>query len=99
VCHRSALPQELSVINALAAEYKDVWRELHPDEKNVFTVWDERTNARATNQGLRIDFMLCSRELQGKVANCQVNLQMPQDSRHGCALLASVTTLGHAEVE
>ena len=70
--------QELSLINSLAEEYVDAWRVQHADVGDVFTVWDERTNARASNKGLRIDYTLCSPDLHKKVADCQVKLDIPQ---------------------
>ena len=33
-----------------ACRYTDVWRKLHPDTGNVFTVWDEYTSARMRNE-------------------------------------------------
>jgi exonuclease III len=70
--------QELSLINSLAQEYTDAWRAQHADVTDVYTVWDERTNARAANKGLRIDYILCSPALHIKVTNCQVKLDIPQ---------------------
>jgi hypothetical protein len=70
--------QELSMINTLAQEYIDAWRTQHVDVDDVFTVWDERTNARAANKGLRIDYVLCSPGLHSKVTDCQVKLDIPQ---------------------
>lgn len=99
-------------MNSLAEDYTDSWRELHPKEANVFTVWDERTNARATNTGLRIDYTLCSRQLHNRVASCEVNLQLPQVriprcmlARSRCGMQAAVPRCRHragrccAEVE
>ena len=66
------------MMNTLAQEYVDAWRVRHADVDDVFTVWDERTNARASNKGLRIDYTLCSPDLHRKVAGCQVKLDIPQ---------------------
>ena len=41
---------EKELFDSLLAEFADVWRHLHPDAGNVFTVWDEKTNARAFNE-------------------------------------------------
>ena len=35
---------------SLLAEYTDIWRHLHPEEDNAFSVWDERTNKRPFNE-------------------------------------------------
>ena len=33
-----------------ACRYTDVWRRLHPDTEDAFTVWDEYTSARLSNE-------------------------------------------------
>eukprot|EP01025_Chloroclados_australasicus_P033104 TRINITY_DN33663_c0_g2_i1.p1 TRINITY_DN33663_c0_g2~~TRINITY_DN33663_c0_g2_i1.p1 ORF type:complete len:190 (-),score=25.10 TRINITY_DN33663_c0_g2_i1:204-773(-) len=55
----------------------DVWRERHPDVTNVYTVWSERTNARAANVGRRIDYVLCTADLAAKCTHCEVDLEQP----------------------
>lgn len=35
---------------SLLADYTDIWRHLHPEEDNAFSVWDERTNKRPFNE-------------------------------------------------
>lgn len=42
-------PDELSVMQQLLADYPDVWRRHHPQQEGVYTVWDEKTSARAFN--------------------------------------------------
>eukprot|EP00892_Ulva_mutabilis_P000637 jgi/Ulvmu1/10574/UM065_0028.1 len=70
--------EEVSVINNIATDLVDVWRQLHPDTADTFTVWNERTNARAYNRGLRIDYTMCSQGLRPHVVDCQVKLDLPQ---------------------
>ncbi|XP_074645688.1 DNA-(apurinic or apyrimidinic site) endonuclease 2-like [Tubulanus polymorphus] len=41
----------------------DTFRYFHPDRKNAFTCWCSMTNARLTNYGTRIDYVLADREL------------------------------------
>ena len=41
---------EKELFASLLTELTDVWRKLHPDTMTAFTVWDERTNARAFNE-------------------------------------------------
>lgn len=38
-------------MTALVRDYPDVWRHLHPDASDGFTVWNEKTSARAFNAG------------------------------------------------
>lgn len=41
---------EKEALQALLSDYTDIWRRLHPDVNNVFTVWDEKTSARVFNE-------------------------------------------------
>ncbi len=41
---------EKELFDSILAEFTDVWRKLHPDSVNAFTVWDEKTSARAFNE-------------------------------------------------
>lgn len=70
--------QEVGLINSLATDLVDVWRDLHPEATDTFTVWNERTNARASNRGLRIDYAMCSPSLKSQIIDCQVKLDLPQ---------------------
>uniref|UniRef100_A0A1D2AEL1 DNA-(apurinic or apyrimidinic site) endonuclease n=1 Tax=Auxenochlorella protothecoides TaxID=3075 RepID=A0A1D2AEL1_AUXPR len=68
-------PEELAALHALTegpAAYVDVWRRLHLGVADVYTVWDERTSARAFNRGLRIDYVLCTPGLLPSVVACEV---------------------------
>lgn len=68
----------------------DVWRRLHPGVTDVYTVWDERTSARAFNHGLRIDYVLCSPGLLPHVKACSVvstEVLPPKWSDHAALLL------------
>jgi exodeoxyribonuclease III len=54
------------------ARFADVWRRLHPNAEHVYTVWDEKTSARAFNEGLRIDYVLATPGLMERVVSCEV---------------------------
>ncbi|PNH08290.1 hypothetical protein TSOC_005178 [Tetrabaena socialis] len=41
--------RELAELHGLMAAYPDVWRRLHPGTEGVYSVWEERTSARAFN--------------------------------------------------
>ena len=41
---------EKELFDSILTEFTDVWRKLHPDSVNTFTVWDEKTSARAFNE-------------------------------------------------
>ena len=64
--------RELEVMRSITADYVDTFRHLHPDVSNQFTCWDERTNARASNRGSRIDYILVTRDLVDKVVSCEI---------------------------
>lgn len=42
----------------------DVCRSFHPDRAGMYTCWDQKLNARPGNFGSRIDYVLCSVEMQ-----------------------------------
>jgi exodeoxyribonuclease III len=64
--------EEMSLMRALTDDYVDCWRHLHPNVSNQFTVWEERTNARASNKGSRIDLVLVSKCLLDRVVSCEI---------------------------
>ena len=65
-------------LDSAAAPYVDVWREMHPQAKDAFTVWEERTEARVRNEGARIDYCICNRGLLPHVKGCGINYGMPR---------------------
>jgi len=42
-------PSELAALKQLLSSLTDMWRRLHLDTSDVYTVWNERTSARAFN--------------------------------------------------
>ncbi|KAF9888441.1 Class II abasic (AP) endonuclease [Aspergillus nanangensis] len=42
----------------------DICRSFHPDRKGMYTCWEQRINARPGNYGSRIDYVLCSLDMQ-----------------------------------
>lgn len=80
--------EELALLSALTSRYTDVWRRLHPNEDNQFTVWDEYTSARLSNEGCRIDYVLVSPGLLDKVVSCEhLYSTPPKWSDHAGVLL------------
>lgn len=55
----------------LSNGFKDVYRELYPD-KQEFTWWSYRMNARAKNIGWRIDYFIVSERLFPKVKDMKI---------------------------
>ncbi|KAL4447344.1 hypothetical protein ABPG77_007377 [Micractinium sp. CCAP 211/92] len=82
--------EEQAALKALTDSYTDVWRRLHPEESSTYTVWSEKTSARAFNQGLRIDYVLCTPGLLGRVVSCEIlssEVLPPKWSDHAGILL------------
>ena len=51
----------------LSAGFTDTFRYLHPDATGVYSWWSYRFNARKNNAGWRIDYILVSERIAGKV--------------------------------
>ncbi|KAE8148544.1 DNA lyase Apn2 [Aspergillus avenaceus] len=42
----------------------DICRSFHPDRRGMYTCWEQKINARPGNYGSRIDYVLCSLDMQ-----------------------------------
>lgn len=67
----------------LQTGWTDVWRSLHPDEKQ-FTYWDYFRMAFEHNRGIRIDHFLVTPDLKNRIASCEIDrapraLEKPSD--------------------
>ncbi|RAK76711.1 DNA-(apurinic or apyrimidinic site) lyase APN2 [Aspergillus fijiensis CBS 313.89] len=62
----------------------DICRSFHPERKGMYTCWEQRINARPGNYGARIDYVLCSLEMQDWFcdSNIQEGLMTMQGSDH-----------------
>lgn len=78
---------EKELFDSVLAMFTDVWRKLHPDTTNVFTVWDEKTSARAFNEGVRIDYALSSPGLMEHIVSCEILALPPKWSDHAALVL------------
>ena len=64
------LPLERAFLDKLVrAGYIDTFRYLHPDEKDQYSWWSYRMQARAKNIGWRIDYFFVSDELKDNIAD------------------------------
>ncbi|KAL4969986.1 DNA-(apurinic or apyrimidinic site) lyase APN2 [Aspergillus stella-maris] len=50
----------------------DICRSFHPDRKGMYTCWEQRINARPGNYGSRIDYVLCSLNMQDWFSNSNI---------------------------
>lgn len=72
------LPQERAWIDKVIDKgYLDIFRELHPNEKNAYSWWSQRTRARERNIGWRIDYFFISKELRKKVVSAEILADVP----------------------
>ncbi|CAG9854918.1 unnamed protein product [Phyllotreta striolata] len=53
----------------LNSGYVDVYRELYPDQKDVYSFWSYMSNARAKNIGWRLDYFLTSERIISRVCD------------------------------
>ena len=66
----------------------DMFRVYYPERKSAFTCWNQRTFARETNYGTRIDYILASRSLQCEFESCDI---MPtQEGSDHCPVIATM---------
>jgi len=62
------LPIERAWMDKLVKKgWIDIYRTLHPTEKDVYTYWDQKTRARERNVGWRIDYFFCTADIFTKV--------------------------------
>lgn len=54
----------------------DLGRHFYPDRKSMFTHWETRINARETNYGTRIDYILATPGLLPWVKTCEIQPQI-----------------------
>lgn len=56
----------------LAAGFTDTFRCLYPDQRDAYSWWSYRANARAKNVGWRIDYFLVSDRLRGNIKDAYI---------------------------
>lgn len=58
------LPIERAWMDKLVKKgWVDIYRTMNPNEKDVYTYWDQKSRARERNVGWRIDYFFCSPEI------------------------------------
>jgi exodeoxyribonuclease-3 len=50
-----AIAEEREWLDGFLSKYVDLYRHFHPDEKDVYSVWNQKTEARIHNEGLRLE--------------------------------------------
>lgn len=71
------LPEERQLFEALLGDrLVDVGRELDPANENLFTWWAPWRNLRARNIGWRLDYVLASKGVAARAAQCTVQAEV-----------------------
>ena len=66
-------PQERTkMTELLSSGFIDTFRHFHPDERDAYSWWSYRMNARAKNVGWRIDYFIVSEELAPRLASASI---------------------------
>ena len=69
--------QEREKFSRLLEEgFADTFRELYPDQKEAYSWWSYRFNARARNAGWRIDYFIVSQRLLDKVTDAAIRTEV-----------------------
>ncbi|XP_060575660.1 DNA-(apurinic or apyrimidinic site) endonuclease 2-like [Ruditapes philippinarum] len=68
--------------HTVGGKFVDTYRYFHPEKENAFTNWCTLTNARATNYGRRLDYILADIELATKCLTDASILQDVEGSDH-----------------
>lgn len=76
------LPQERAWMSRfLDLGFVDCFRHFHPNEREIYTWWDQRTRARVANRGWRIDYICVTRNLVPRLKGAAI-LDGQQGSDH-----------------
>ncbi len=57
------------ITKVIKNDFIDVWRNLNPNTKDVYTYWDIKTRARERNVGWRIDYFFADEKIVPKIKN------------------------------
>ena len=75
-------PQERSkMTELLASGLTDSFRHLYPDRRDVYSWWSYMGNARERNVGWRIDYFLVSGQIQNRIREAEIRMEV-QGSDH-----------------
>ncbi|KAI5062045.1 hypothetical protein GOP47_0022584 [Adiantum capillus-veneris] len=83
--------EELSFMDALFDEYVDLFRKFHPNDEDVFSVWNQKKEARIHNEGLRIDYAVCDQGFLPHVSSTDIIKMYPKNWSDHAAVLTTLT--------
>lgn len=79
---------ELAFIDAFFTQYVDLFRYFHPDAEGIFSVWNQKTEARIHNEGVRIDYAVCDKGFVSQVLSTDIVKMVPKTwSDHAAVVL------------
>lgn len=91
---KAFLECEIQALHAFTKNglFTDVFRRCHPMAHTSYTCFDERTNARAYNRGVRIDFVFVTAGLVPLVKQCSIvpGTTVPAKLSDHCALFLDI---------
>jgi exodeoxyribonuclease-3 len=68
------LPMERAWLDeAVAAQYVDTFRHLHPEARGAYSYWDMKTRARERNVGWRIDYIFVDAVMKKKISRAEIH--------------------------
>jgi exodeoxyribonuclease-3 len=71
-------PQERGkMTELLASGLTDSFRHLYPDRRDAYSWWSYMGNARERNVGWRIDYFLVSRQIQNRIREAAIRMEVP----------------------
>ncbi len=62
--------------NILSNGFTDTFRYKYPDQKDIYSWWSYRFNARKNNAGWRIDYFITSDRLQEKIVDAKIHTEI-----------------------
>ncbi|MEI6281018.1 MAG: exodeoxyribonuclease III [bacterium] len=60
------------ITKVIKNNFIDVWRNLNPDKKDVYTYWDQKTSSRDRNVGWRLDYFFADKKILTKIKDAGI---------------------------
>ena len=60
------------ITKVIKNNFLDVWREMNPNKKDIYTYWDQKTASRERNVGWRIDYFFADAPLMKKIKSAEM---------------------------
>ncbi|MDQ3245160.1 MAG: exodeoxyribonuclease III [bacterium] len=59
--------ERIWISKVIQNDFLDIWREINPNKKDIYTYWDQKTASRSRNVGWRIDYFFIDKKLKPKI--------------------------------